>query len=346
MRPPVQIGPRYDHLEPVEWPKDLLGPNYWRPDSKLVWDMPNEIKEGVGRVTRSCIRFYQKVKHQQAPMIPGDVDDPDAIHALNFALDRQDELEKAVELPNEHITEALITWLRERKRSLVKSMQAVVVAEKGDMYDEATTEPWEVKLAEMTNEHVDRLRFIFSTVMARIDFVAKTESRDEEIQPTFHEVIIVVKKESDIDFLPAPSESCWKIDDSLMENSTLKMRQAGLALYHHGRVLGATWPKLWNNEQESFLTNFRIIIRAMNLMIRNIDSIWVERRQDLPKEEEKGLLVQLRELKDTAIKLSFTLIRFPLPTEYDKRTVKIDSFGFMSVKDKDKYFAKSRFFFG
>ena len=110
MRAPLKIGKGYDHLEPVECPKDLLGPNYWKPDSKLLWDMPKAIKEDVGRVSESCVRFYQKVKRQQAPMIRGDIDDPDAIHALKFALDRQDELENAIKPPNEHMTEPLMVW--------------------------------------------------------------------------------------------------------------------------------------------------------------------------------------------------------------------------------------------
>ena len=66
----------------------------------------------------------------------------------------------------------------------------------------------EVKLAKMTNEHVDQLRFIFRTVMARIDFVPKaTESKNEKIEPTFQEAIIEFKVDSGIAFPDAPSES-------------------------------------------------------------------------------------------------------------------------------------------
>ena len=45
--------------------------------------------------------------------------------------------------------------------------------------------PWEVKLGKMTNEHVDQLRFIFRTVVARIDFFGVGESDVEKIQSTF-----------------------------------------------------------------------------------------------------------------------------------------------------------------
>lgn len=167
MPPPSITNKGYEHTQCVEWPNDLLSPNYWRPDSNLISGLPKELKGRVGSVTESGIRFYQKVKHKPAPMISGDKTDPDAIHALQFALDRQDELEHAIRPPKEHPTEPLMLWLQERKKSHVKSMQAVVVAEEGEMYDVANKAPWEIKLAKMTNEHVEHLRFIFRTVMAR-----------------------------------------------------------------------------------------------------------------------------------------------------------------------------------
>ena len=61
-------------LGTVEWPDDLPGPNFWIPQSSLIWDLPKELKEYVGRVTDSGKRFYQKVKRKQAPMIFGDKD--------------------------------------------------------------------------------------------------------------------------------------------------------------------------------------------------------------------------------------------------------------------------------
>lgn len=97
--------------------------------------------------------------------------------------------ETAIKSPNEHVTESLTLWLQDRKKSHVKSMQAVVVAEK-EMYDEANKEPWEVKFGKMTNEHVDQLRFIFRTVEARIDFVPAGESDVEKIQSTFKEALV------------------------------------------------------------------------------------------------------------------------------------------------------------
>ena len=51
MSPSLKINKGYGRLEHVEWPKDLLGPNNWRLDSKLLWDLPDEIKERVGRDT-------------------------------------------------------------------------------------------------------------------------------------------------------------------------------------------------------------------------------------------------------------------------------------------------------
>ena len=61
-------------LGTVEWPDDLPGPNFWIPQSSLIWDLPKELKEYVRRVTDSGKRFYQKVKRKQAPMIFGDKD--------------------------------------------------------------------------------------------------------------------------------------------------------------------------------------------------------------------------------------------------------------------------------
>ena len=53
MSPSLKINKGYGRLEHVERPEDLLGPNYWRADSKLLWDLPDEIQEKVGRVAES-----------------------------------------------------------------------------------------------------------------------------------------------------------------------------------------------------------------------------------------------------------------------------------------------------
>ena len=334
MRPPVSIGTGYNHLQHVKWPEDLLGPNHWRPDYTIVCDVPENIKEHVKQVAESSVRFYQKVKHQPAPMIRGDNADPDATHALAIALNRQDELETAIKQLNDDVTEKVMMWLQERKKSFVKSMQAVVTAERGEFYDKANRKPWEVKLGKMTSEHVDQLRFIFRTVMARIDFDPMGKSPIEEIQSTLEAVIIQYEENSEIQFHAAPCGSSWKIDDSLMENSTLKMRQAALALYHHGRALSASWANMPNIVKEPEL--FDTIIRAVYLTIRSIDLVWVERKQDVAKEEER-LLAWLRECKDTVVYLRFDLIDSQLSAAYDHHTVKIDNYGMIFVKENGEY---------
>lgn len=344
MRPPLTIGTGINRLERVKWPEDLLGPNHWRLDFNIFCDVPDDIKEQVKRVVDSSIRFYQKVKRQPAPMIHGDIGDPDATHALEFALDRQDELETEIKQPNDHVTEKVLVWLQERKKSFVKSMQAVVFAEGGEMYDEANRKPWEVKLGKMTNEHVDQLRFIFRTVMARINFVPTREPHIESIQSTFKEAIVEYEEDSNIEFQAAPSYSFWKMDDSLMENSTLKMRQAALALYHHGRVLSASWANLPNIEKDPNV--FDMIIRAIHLTIRSIDLVWVERKQDLAKEEEERLLTRLRDCKDTVVGLRFKMIESQLPSTYDHHTVKIDNSGIILVMVKGEYLVSTTWFFG
>ena len=339
MRPPVRIGTGLNHLQDVKWPEDLLGPNYWRPDYTITWDVPENIKEQVKMVAESSVRFYQKVKRQPAPMIRGDNADPDATHALEIALNRQDELETAIKPLNDHVIEKVMMWLQERKKFLVKSMQAVVVAERGEMYDEASKRPWEVKLGKMTIEHVDQLRFIFRTVMARIDLDLMGKPHIEEVQSTFDTAI--VQYQENIQFPAAPCGSSWKIDDSLMENSTLKMRQAALALYHHGRVLSATWANLANMDKELW----DLIIRAVVLTIRSIDLIWIERKQDLAKEEEKRLLARLRECKDTVVGLRFNMIDSQLSAAYHHHTVKIDNSGRIFVKENGEFLESGRWYF-
>ncbi|KAF6224618.1 hypothetical protein HO173_012961 [Letharia columbiana] len=345
MPPPPNTKKGYEHLERLEWPEDLLGPNYWKPNSTLISELSQDFKGKVGRVTESCIRFYQKVNHQQAPMISGDKNDPDAIHALQFAMNRQDELEKAIESPNEHPTQPLLLWLYERKRSLVKAMQAVVVAEEGEMYDLANKEPWKAKLADMTSEHVEHLRFIFRTVMARIDIVLgdKANVKSEKIQPT-PRVAIVQPGVTGINFPTAPSVSFWKIDNSLMENSTLEMRQAALATYHQGRVMSAGRNNIPVTEPKPLPPVFNVTVRAMSLTIRSIDLVWVERQGGLPKAKERRLLAWLRERKNAAVDLRFAFIEFHLPLELHRRTVQIDNFGLIFVSKKGKYSEWGRLF--
>ena len=320
----------YNHLERVEWPEDLLGPNWWRPKHQLIWDLSKELQQTVGRVTASGIRFYQKVKHLPAPCIPGDNTDPDTIHALLFALNRQDELETLIKASNEHQNEPLKEWLQDRKKSHVKSMQAVVVAEEGEMYDLANRQAWEVK---MTKGQVDHLRFIFRTVMARIDIApaAAGEWDAGKVQPICKEATVQVDKASDIVFPGSPPVSFWK-DDALIENSDLKIRQAAMALYHQGRVLSACWARLGGITPSAVM---EVAIRAMHLTMRSIDLVWIRRQQDLPKEEEERLLAWLRERKTLTVELRFALIAYHLPTKLYDRKIKIDYSGAIFEKKKD-----------
>lgn len=315
----------YQILERVEWPSDLPGPNFWKPDYKLLGGLPNELKRELNRVTASGIRFYQKVKHLSAPMISGDTIDPDAIHALQCALDRQDELGNAIKLASEHQTESLIQWVQCRKKSHIGSMHAVVVAEEGELYDAANKEPWEVKLAKMTNEHVDYLRFIFRTVMARIDVVPAKDWNKEKITPTSRECIVSPGQMRGTWFPAAPPVLFWQIDSSLMENSTLKMRQAALALQHQGRVVSAARDKFPVTDQEHFPPVVQIATRALEVTVRSIDLLWIERQERLPEEEEQRLRVWLQQRKDAAADLRFALIEFQIPLDLYDYTVKIDN---------------------
>lgn len=345
MHPSSKLEEDCRYLAPVKWPEDLLGPNYWVPKASLLWDLPKELKEQVGRVTDSGKRFYQKVKHQPAPMIFGDKDvDPDAVHALLFALDRQEELGNGITAAKEHSTESLMLWLQERKKSHVRSMQAVVIAEEGEMYDEANKEPWEGKLSKMTNEHVEYLRFIFRTVMARIDTV-RTKAEDVEIiQPTYKEAIVKLEEGAIFSLPNAPSVSFWKIDESLNKDAPLKMCQALLALYHQGRVLSAGWANLPLTKQKHFTSMWAATVRAMTLTIRHVDLVWIERRKGLPKEEEERLLAWLQAKKDAAADLRLSLVRFQLSPKFDGRTVKFDNSGNTSVLENGEYLGAGQMF--
>lgn len=120
------------------------------------------------------------------------------------------------------------------------------------------------------------------------------------------------------------------------------MRQAALTWYHQGRVLSACWANLANIEQEPPLL-INITIRAMYLTIRSIDSVRVERKQDLPKEEER-LLARLREKKNAVVDLRFALTKFYLPAGLHHGTVKIDNSGMISVMRKGEYSGWGRLF--
>ncbi|CAD6590177.1 MAG: hypothetical protein ASARMPRED_004602 [Alectoria sarmentosa] len=346
MPPPLNTNKFYEHLQRVEWPKDLPGPNYWIPDYTLLSGLPKAVKARVHNITTSGTRFYQKAKRLPAPMISADKSDPDAIHALKVALVHQDELENAIKPPNEHPADSLMLWLQERKRSLVKSMLAVVIAEEGEMYDEANRDPWEVKLVRMTDEHVEFLRFIFRTVMARIDIVPAENPNDEKIKPMYKEVVLQPGGGINVGifFPPAPSVSFWKIDDSLMENATPKMRQAASALYHQGRVLTAARKNLPVIEQKPFPPVFDVTIRAMYLTIRSIDLVWTERKEGLVKEEEQRLLVWLLERKNAAVDLRLAFLQFHIPLELYPFTLTITNSGVISVLEKGEYSEWGRMF--
>lgn len=326
-------------LGTVEWPDDLLGPNFWIPQSSLIWDLPKELKEYVGRVTDSGKRFYQKVKRKPAPMIVGDKDvDPDAAHALLFAIDRQDELENAIKAAKEHLTDPLMLWLQERKRSLVKSMQAVVVAEQGELYDAANKEPWQVKLSKMTNEHIDHLSFIFRTVMARIDAVATKADDVEIIRPTYKEAIVRPEERDDKVIFPnAPSVSFLKIDDSLKKDAPKKMCQALLALHHQGRVLSTAWANLPPKEDPNWGSVWNVVAAALTLTYRLIDLVWIERQKNLPKEEEARLVAWLQEKKEVVSELQLAILKSLILPTLDERTIKIDNSGNLFELIKGKF---------
>ena len=104
--------------------------------------------------------------------------------------------------------------------------------------------------------------------------------------------------------------------------------------------MSACWANLPNIEQEPPLL-INITTRAMYLTIRSIDSVWVERKQDLPKEEEERLLARLWERKNVVFDLRFALTQFYLPAGLHHGTVRIDNSGMIS-DEKEQVFGMGK----
>ena len=326
----------YEHLKRVEWPKDLPGPNHWRLDQNLS-GLSNELKEMAGFATESAIRFYQKVKGSPAPKIRGDTKDPDTIHALKIALDRQDELETAIKPPKERLMELLMSWLQERKRSLFRSMKAVVVAEEGELYNDTNRELWNVKLGKMTDEQVEHLRFTFRCVMDRIDTVRVENRKLKGITPGY-----MVSKPKVFN----PKEPCaifreqkdpfWKMEDSIMESLTSKAHEAALALYYQGRVFNGAWAKMLATNKDETPTS-TVIERALNLVLQNIDLVWIERPKGWSKEEEGRLSDWLIEKKISAGVHRFFWTESHISNDLCGQTIQFDAEGWIFVMKKRKF---------
>ena len=327
----------YEHLKRVEWPKDLLGPNHWKLDPNLS-DLSKELKEMAGRVTASAIRFYQKVKGRPANRILGDTTDPDTIHALKFALDRQDELETVIKPPKERLTELLMSWLQERKKSLVKSMEVVVVAEEGEMYDDTNREPWNMKIAKMTDEQVENLRLVFRRVMARIDAGPEGILQSEEIRSSY-QAKTKVKKQGEMIAMPVePKDPTWKIEESIMGNPTSKARKAALALDYQGRVFNVAWARMLATEDDALgedvtLPLFAVISRALYLVMRNIDLVWMERPKGGSEEEEERLFTWLLEMKTAAMWYRLYWTEYQISPALNGKTVKFDNNGMSFIME-------------
>ena len=325
----------YEHLKRVEWPKDLPGPNHWRLDPNLS-GLSNELKEMAGLAAESAIRFYQKAKGSPAHMLRGDTKDPDTIHALKIALDRQDELETAIKPPTERLTELLMSWLQERKRSLFRSMKAVVVAEEGELYDNTNKELWNVKLGKMTDEQVEHLRFIFRCVMDRVDAV-RVEFRDwKGITPRYLAKTKVFDLGVPCAMRREQKDPFWKIEDSVMESLTSKAREAALALYHQGRVFNRAWFKMLATHEDEIPTSI-VIERALNLVLQNIDLVWMERPKGWSKEEEESLFDWLVEKKSFAGEYRLYWTERHISHDLCGQTIKFDTKGMIFVMKKDKF---------
>ena len=322
----------YKHLKRVEWPKDLLGPNHWKLDQNLS-GLPKELKEMAGRVTESAIRFYQKVKGSPAPMLHGDTKDPDTIHALKFALDRQDELETAIKPPKEKLTELLMSWLQGRKRSLVSSMEAVVIAEEGELYDDTNRERWNVKLGKMTDEQVEHLRFMFRCVMDRVDAVRVEERKWKGIAPHYCAKRRVFEKEGWCAMPVVKENPFWKIEDSIMGSLTSKAHEAALALYHQGRVFNGAWAKMLATYKDEIPTSI-VIERALNLVMQNIDLVWIDRPKGWSKEEEERLSGWLIDRKSAAGTYRLHWTERHISHDLDGQTIQVDTKGLIYVMKK------------
>ena len=306
----LDLAEDYKHLKYVEWPEDLPGLNHWIRDPNLS-SLSKELKELAGRVTDSAIRFYLNVKGSPAPMLRamlrGDTTDPDTIHALKFALDRQDELETAIKPPKERLTELLMSWLQERKRSLVRSMEAVVVAEEGEFYNDTNREPWNMKSGEMTDGQVEHLRFIFRCVMDRIDAVRVEELDWERIDPSFRARTSM--SDAGKGAMPVGHrDAFWRMEESIMGSLTPKAREAALALYYQGRVFNGAWNRMLASNEDENIPLSTVIGRALYLVMQNIDLVWMERPKEWSKEEEERLSDLLYEKRSVAMsyRLSWT----------------------------------------
>ena len=303
----LDLADDYEHPKRVEWPKDLPGPDHWKLDQYLL-GLPNELKEMAGRVTDYAIRFYQKVNGSPAPMLHGDTTDPDTIHALKFALDRQDELETAIQPPKEILTDLLMSWLQERKGSLVGSMQSVVIAEEGELYDKTKRDLWNMELGQMTDEQVQHLRFIFRCVMDRIDAVRLEELEWGRVDPSFGARSKKVNTPGEGVMPVGQKAAFWRIEWSIMLSLTSEARKAARALHCQGRVFNGAWAKMLVADEDENIPMCIVIERALSLVIQNIDLVWIERPKGWSEQEEKRLSDWLYEKKSVAMsyRLSWT----------------------------------------
>ena len=328
----------YSHLEQVKWPKETQGLGFWRPEPAIRHMLSKEMKEKVIIVTESGMLFFRRI---YAPNFKFKESDPDAIHALQLALDRQDELVESIGIPQTHVDILIKGWLNTRQEFLVTSMLAVVMAEEGEGYVEMLEalegkEPnWKIW------ENVVFLKKIFRTVMDRIDIKRAKRWDEEAIQPNYEEAIVQPRVGNGVSFPPAPSISFWRIDDALMESpssspsSTLKMREAASTMFHQGRVLSAgrsNFPVTGHNIPTPVL---EVTIRAMELTIRSIDSVWLERPRDLSKAVEERLFAWLRERKNVAVNFRFAFLEFHLPRE--DQTFKINNSGQIISLEKGEW---------
>ena len=325
----------YEHLKRVEWPKDLPGPDHWKLDPNLS-GLSNELKESADRATESAIRFYQKASGSPAPTLLGDTEDPDTIHALKIALDRQDELEKAIKPPTEKLTELLMSWLQERKKSLLMSMEAVVLAEEGELYDDTNRKLCNMKVGKMTDEQVEHLRFIFRCVMDRVD-VLRVEERDGEgITPGCRAKTKVFKPEEICAMPGAQRDYFWKIKDSIMGSLTSKAQDAALALYHQGRVFNGAWAKMLATDEDQNPTS-TVLERALNLVLQNIDLVWMERPKGWSKEEEERLSDWLIEKKSVAGTHRLCWTERHIPHNLREQTIEVSTEGAILVEKNGKF---------
>ena len=331
----LDLPRQYEHLKRIEWPKDLPGPNHWKLDPNLS-DLSKELKEMAGRVSDFAIRFYQKVKGSPAPKVRGDTDDPDTIHALKFALDRQDELETLIKPPKEKLTELLMSWLQERKRSLVRSMEVVVIVEEGELYDDSDRWLWNAKPGEMIDEQVEHLRLMFRCVMDRVDAIQVEKRNWKGITERYMAKTVVIEQ-GRLCAMPVEQKNpFWRIEDSIMGSLTSKAREAALALYYQGRAFNGAWAKMLVTDEDEIPTSI-VIERTMNLVLQNIDLVWIERPKGWSKEEEERLSDWLIERKSAAGKCRLCWTERHISPDLYGQTIQIDTKGMIFVMKKGKF---------